>query len=459
MISGRRALLVGTLMWVLVTIWFWPQIASFGDEVGYLGEARSVLAGHFRPLPGELGIATDGVGGGVARYPLFPSLLFAPFMAVWPRLVFSVGVAATVIICWLAARILESWGDDSAFALLLLAHPTVVLIARTATADLPLCAFMLATWWCFRNDRWRSAVACCVGLFATKATGFVVGIALIGGELLRRLPALRRGERQARAAVVTALIGIAAGFGAVIGCNHLSAGRSWFGYELNGIRPFSAGYLVTTAPVHLLHLFVLPPLLIGGAIPFWRRREFGPLAVIVGFGALMCAYFFVDSGTNRIETLVLSPRLLLPVVVFLLIGYADLLARFIGRLRAGVPAQRMLLIAATSGMAATVGFVHARWQRPAGQALAAAERIARADGIQELGVLPQAEKTGVLYAGATRAVRPADPKGSLLLCSSRSASYRAPLPAGTLSCDLAGYQSVFQADQFYVLRRAGVPEP
>src|SRR5436190_3292427 len=174
--AGRRTLMLGALAWLGGMFVLWPAIASFADDVGYLGEARLLLAGHLRPQ----GVADLGVWQlGVSKYPLLPSALFAPFLEVWPRAVFVVGIAAALFTCWLAARILESWDDDPAAALLLLAHPTMILIARTATADVPQCAFMLGAWWCFRNDRWAATIACCGGLFAIKATGVMIGAALL----------------------------------------------------------------------------------------------------------------------------------------------------------------------------------------------------------------------------------------------------------------------------------------
>src|SRR5439155_26439887 len=137
----------------------------------------------------------------------------------------------------------------------------------------------------------RATIACCAGLFATKATGAIIGAALLGGEMLRRLPALRRGERQARVALATAAAAGTAGLALVIVCNELSAGRAWFGYYFGTVPPFSLAHFSSTAPRQLLSVLAIPPLLIAGAWPFWPRRDFGPLAVIVGLGAAMCFYF------------------------------------------------------------------------------------------------------------------------------------------------------------------------
>jgi hypothetical protein len=457
MVTGRRALIAGALAWLAIMVVFWPVTASFGDCVGYLGEARLLLAGHLRPQ----GQADIGIWQlGVSKYPLFPSALLAPLLAIAPRAVFAIGAAAALVTCWLAARVLESWDVDPVAALLVLAHPTIILVSRTAMADVPECALMLGAWWSFRNDRRIATVACCAGLFAIKATGGMLGAAILGGEMLRRMPSLRRREEQARRALATALLATAAGFATVIACNELSTGRYWFGYDFGGIPPFSPAHLATTAPKQLINVLVIPPLLIAGALPFWRRREWGPLAVIFGFGGAMCFYFFVDYGTNWIETLVLAPRLLLPVIVFLLIGYGALLAQLARHLGARPALLRAALGAATMGGALVIGFRHARYQRPGAEALAGAERIARDAGVRELGVLPEADKVGVMFSGNVHFVDRRHPAGMLLLCNARSASYRAPLPEGTLSCVLPGYRLVERAGDFAVLQRIeGQPGP
>ena len=280
---GGRALALGMFCWLARGAPFWPAVASFADDVGYLGEARLLLAGQLRPGPGDIGIWQHGV----AKYPLFPSLLFSPLLALWPRAVFAVGIGAALLTCWLAARVLESWGDDPAWALVLLAHPTLVIVSRTATVDVPLCALMLATWWSLRNDRRSTAVVSGAALFMIKVTGGVIALALLGGELLRRLPALRRREPEALAALRTALLAVALGVVAVAVANRLTTGGFWFAYEHPGVHTFWPSHLLTTAPSHLLTVVLMPPLLITGAAPFFQRRELGPLAVIVGFGALM----------------------------------------------------------------------------------------------------------------------------------------------------------------------------
>jgi hypothetical protein len=448
-----RGLAVGLVTWLVAAAVWWPAVASFGDEVGYLGEARIILEGRLAPQAGDVGIWLPGAVRAAPKYPLMPSLLMAPLLAMSSKSVFVLGIAAAIVAALLAARVLRSWGLDPTWALLVVAHPTVVIIARTAMTDVPLCALALATWWAFRRDRLALTVVLCAALCALKVTGGIVAGLLLGGDLLRRLPALRRREPEAIQALVAALAGLAAGAAVVVSGNELTTGTPWFAYEHGAMKPFSPAHFAATAPTQLLNVFVIPPLLVLGAVPYWRRRELGPLALICGFGGLMCFYFFVDSGRSRLETLVLAPRLLLPVVVFLLVGYADMLAVLTRRF-AGGSVLRMLLVTASAASAVAIGVVHARWQRPAAAALTAAERIAREVGSDELAVTPEADKAGILFRGRVQRFDRAGTPAAVVLCSDRPASYRAAgTAASTLSCELQGYRPRFRDGGFSVLVR------
>jgi hypothetical protein len=444
------ALAVGIVAWLAAMALYWPQALSFGDDVGYLGEAKLFLAGHILPGPRDPGIWTHTAHGLIPQYPLLGSLLLAPLLAIAPRAAFALGILAAVAMCWTASRILRSWGTSGAWALVLLAHPSVVILARTVTADIPLAAFTLGAWWALRQNKRAASMVLFGAMFAVKPPGFILGFGLVAGEWMR-IFLVKEPDAQRR--VITALLSIATGFACVFVSNELSAGSLWFAYDHGflGTPPFWYTYLPKTAPTHLRTLFFFPPLLILGAMPYWRRRELGPLCLIFGFGTMMCFYFFVDRGTTWVESLVLSPRLLLPVVVFLLVGYAELLARVAARLAANDRWVRPLLIAGTASIALAVSARHHRWQAPMADARAAAERIARQVGSAELGLAPESAKAGLLFPGPTPLVSMADATVPVVLCSTRSASYRAP--DGVFSCDAPGYRVDYSSGGFEVLVR------
>jgi hypothetical protein len=442
------------LLWALVMCLTWPAALSFADEVGYVGQAKLLLAGHVRPHPTDPGLWIDTPHGPTIKYPLLVPFLFAPLVAVAPRLVFASGIAAALAITWLAGRALRAWGRNPAFALVVLLHPTVALIARTAMADLPLAAFALGGWWALRRDR-RVAGAVALALTVpAKPTGFLIALALVAGEALVLRHALLARERRAVARVAWAAAGFGAGLVLAMALNLLAAGKLWFGYSHDFLStpPFWYTYFPTAAPRTALSLLALPPLLIAGAWPFWRRRDAGPLLLIGGLGFMMCFYFFNDTGRTALETLVLAPRLLLPVIVFLLLGYADLLAGAAAQLPRARTAIAAALLLAPAALALAIAVRHRRWQEPERVALESASRLAAALGSRELGLTPEASKVGILYRGRTTWVRGDardDRHPPVVLCAGRSWSYRTADTA--LSCRLPGYDVVGQTEAGFEL--------
>ena len=442
------------MAWLVVMILYWPAGLSFGDDVGYLGEAKLILAGRVLPRPDDVGFWVQTAHGWLPKYPLFVSLLMLPLVAVTPRAAFVVGMAAAIGLGWIGSRILKSWGSNPVWALLLIAHPTVVILARTAMADVPLSVFALGAWWALRQHRRAATVLFLMALIATKATGFVLGFALALGDLLRLLPALCARDRDAWARVRTIAAGLLAGFTLLFATNEISAGGLWFAYDNTflGTPPFWFTYFPKSAPAHLRTFLLLPPLLILGALPFWRRREWGPLCLIFGFGTMMCFYFFVDFGTTRLETLILAPRLVLPIVSFLLVGYADLLATLARRFLRGERFTALVLVAGTAAMVLVIDIRHRRWQAPMAEALRAATDATRDLGVHELGLTPEAAKAGLLFSGPTSFVERSNPKTAVVLCTVRSASYREPSD-GPYSCALPGYRSYRRVGDYDVLVR------
>jgi hypothetical protein len=321
-------------------------------------------------------------------------------------------------------------------------------------ADLPLSAFALGAWWSLHQKRRLAAVLFFAALFATKPTGLLLGLALAGGEILRLLPAARRRAPESRWRAGTAVLGVAAGVLVVCATNQLTTGGPRFAYDHRflGTPPFWPTYLAKTGAAHLRTFLLFPPLLILGVLPWWRRFELGPLCLILGFGTMMCFYFFVDFGTTRIESMTLAPRLILPAVVFLLIGYADILAGLAQRLRLGDRPAGILLTVGTTAIALVIGYRHSRWQMTMNEALTAAAQISKSIGAHELGVTPEAAKAGMLFPGPTRLVTRDDPDAAVILCSTHSASYRQPAD-GPYSCALPGYASFHRAGAYEVLIR------
>jgi hypothetical protein len=459
---------VGVVLWVAVIVATWPRALSFVDEVGYVGRTKLLLEGHLSYVPGSPGLWLETDRGRVGVYPLLQSLLLAPFAAFWPRAMFALGVCEAVFLAVLARAILKSWGKSPLWAGLVLAYPTIAILARTTMADLGLATATLAGWWALRRGRRVATVAWLAILVALKPTGAVLALGVVAGEALSSRAALRARDPAAWRRVAWGVAGGAGGLVIVVAGNLLSNGRAWFDLPRAHDGPlFELAALPRVAPLHAATILAVPPLLGLGALAYWRRRELGPLVASAGFFAMMCVYYFVDVGVNRVETLVLAPRLLLPVVTFLLVGYAALLDDLAARVGATRPADGdappsprpalaaalfVLPLAVVSG----VSLAHTRSQRDMGIVRDVASAVADAHGEHTLGVTPLALKAGLLHEGPTRLYDPAGDRPAAVFCSEVWPSHRAGARragAHPASCELPGYHPINARGGFFALAR------
>jgi hypothetical protein len=454
--------LVAVFLWIAVIVASWPRAVSFVDEVGYVGRAKLLLGGHLHYLPGSLGVWMNTPHGVVGKFPLLPSLLLAPLVAIAPRAAFALAVAAAVLLTVTARAALKSWGRSPLWALAILAHPSVVILARTAMADVPQAAAAVAAWWACKRGRAGATIIWLTLLVALKETGKVLAFAIVAGEAASSWSALRARDPAALRRVGLGVVGAALGFALSLAGTRIANGSFASGYEAlhEHIRPFALSYALDRVPTHLVTLLLVPPLLVAGAWTFWRRRDLGPLFVAGGTLALMCVYFFADTGASRLETLVLAPRMILPVVAFLLIGYGaafDGLVRRLGRAAAGdAPAPLPVwaaggLLAATLASVGGVSLVHWRAQRDMGLVGEVASAVADAHGERTLGVTKGAIKVGVLHDGPTTLFDPGRSRPAAVLCSEVAASHRAGGPRS--SCALPGYHPIDARGGFVALAR------
>jgi hypothetical protein len=455
---------VGVALWVAVILATWPRALSFSDEVGYVGRAKLLLAGHLSYVPNSPGVWVPTDRGLVGKYPLFQSLLLAPLAALAPRAMFAVGVAAAVIFAVTARAIMRSWGKSPLWAVLVLAHPTIVLLARTTMADMGQATAVVASWWALRSGRRLATVGWLAILVALKPTGAVLAFGIVAGEALSSVAALRARDRATWRRLAWGVAGGLAGFAVLVTCNYVANGHAWFDYThaAPGAPPFALSNFATVASAHAKTLVLVPPLLFLGALPYWRRRELGPLVVSAGFVAMMCVYYFVDVGANAVETLGLAPRLLMPVVAFLLIGYAALLADLAARVGgtpsiAGAPAPTLrpglagALLIVPLVVVSGISLRHARVQRDMGLVRDVASAVADAHGERTLGMTANACKAGLLHEGPTTLFDPVRNRPAAVFCSEVSASHRAGRERS--SCGFPGYHTIVARAGFYALAR------
>ena len=80
--DGDRLLAAGMLLWTLVFCLHWPAALSFGDEIGYVGQARLLLQGQVRPSADSPGVWVPTPHGPAIKYPLL-----LPILPGWPAAV------------------------------------------------------------------------------------------------------------------------------------------------------------------------------------------------------------------------------------------------------------------------------------------------------------------------------------------------------------------------------------
>jgi hypothetical protein len=454
---------VGIALWSAVIYATWPRALSFGDEVGYVGRAKLLLEGHLRYVANSPGIWLATPQGTVGKYPLLPSLLLAPFLAIAPRASFAVGLLSALLLALTARAILKSWNKSPLWALVVLAHPTIVILTRTDMADMPQAAAVVAGWWALRRGRPLATVGWLMLLVAIKATGAVLALGLVAGEAASSLRALRARDPATWKRLAWGAGGGVAGLVLLLALNLAATGKLWFSYDHStlGTPPFWYTYLPASGPAHLATLLLDPPLLVAGAWAYWRRRELGPVLLSGGYIALMCLYYFVDVGVDWLESLVLSARLILPAVAFLLIGYAawldDLLQRFARRSgreahpELVAPLVALALVAIPFVVAAGVSRRHDQFQRPMDAVREIASAAADAHGERTLGLTPNACKVGLMHNGPTTLFDPVSNRTAVVFCSQVSASHRAPEPP--TSCVIPGYHTLMTREGYYALAR------
>jgi hypothetical protein len=385
--------------------------------------------------------------GPIGRYPLTLPLLIAPWLAITPRAAFALGVLAAVGLTYWTSRLLEEWGRSPSWALVVLAHPTLVIVSRTIMADVVFSACTVGAWLALRRRRVPLCVLGFALLSCIKPTGALVGAGLILGEALRAPAGLRW--------LVPAALGCLVGVLGLLGMNLLTTGSWRFGYaraQATDVPAFGLRYVGHNLRSYAPALLLCPPLLVFGVVPLWRRRELGALCASAALGSSMIGYFFVDWGRSWLESLVLAPRLILPVVCLLLVGYADLLAGLAAR------RERLCLAAvcaAAVSCALAVSLAHRRWQEPLGRALASAARLADHDGARRLALTQAALKQGLLYAGETLLFDATAHNAAVVLCSTATPSHR--LATERIRCNYLGYRVAATGEGFAVLVRT--PEP
>lgn len=333
--SGRRSddrwLFACMLAFVAIYAVFYPLIYTSIDEASTFGMAYVLRHGSITPAPDFFpSISPIGLHGRMYRFPIgFPTVLAALTGLGW-RAFFLVNPILHLIATWCFSRILRANRISVRYAALYLLYPCFVLFDRTLLSDPFAASLTTIALYCLVKRRPIGAGLCLGFALAARSVSSIVALLMIAG-----LFASDWRERDStpiwRGQAVRFAVG-AAPFWCAILC------YNW--YTMGGIfkSPYSAGQLsphglAAAGPLYVLSLLVmLPGMLLA---PFLYRGQFWRtgLAATVTATLVAAAYNQSTYGNNFAETLLSTPRQVLPVMPFFLLAYCAVLARWLPEAR------------------------------------------------------------------------------------------------------------------------------
>lgn len=360
--ADDRRLLVCMALFALIYLLFYPRLYTSIDEastfrMAYVLRHGSIFTHDDGFFPS---ISPPGPHGRLYRFPIgFPALL-APLTFFGWRAFFLLNPALHLLATWLFARILRACRIPPAYAVLYLLYPAFVLFDRTLFSDgfaASLTTVALYFLLCRQRAFWAGL---CLGLALTvRAASAPVAALVFLGLLVADLRGGRRPLRQSRALLF--------GLGALPFCI-INGLYNWATLGSPFRSAYSAGQLslhglLTIGPLYALALLaVFPGMLLA---PFFYRGAYWKIGLAATTVVLLLAVTYNEStfGNNALQTLLSTPRQVLPVMPFYLLAYCGVLARLLPesrlrRWRAFEAAAVLLLV-----LAVGISYMHQKYLR------------------------------------------------------------------------------------------------
>lgn len=368
---------------------FYPPTHGVKDEVGFINEgyvlahgATSAEGAGFDSLPDFIEVGGVHLGW---RNP-GRSLLIVPFLLVGGyRAIFVSGLVLHLALIFVGGGIMEEQCVNPLWIFLIAAHPTLVLYSRTVMGDTGAALFLLLA---FQRLTQRNPSGVQVGLFVGLAVLMRYHSAIV---IPTAAPLLAKEQRRQ-----FLFSSVAVGMLAVLWDECL------FGSLLPPAHPgfFSLSFVWAHSLQYAASLMLLWPLSLV-ALAFRSPVRRAVLAFVLPFLCLFIPYYWMDSGNNWVESLVLQQRLIQPIIPILVVQYAIVLNNMVKRL-GGRQSGLVMRMTAVVGclLVFTVNRVHQRH-------------------LQEL-------------VGERRLLRATVPDGAVLLCNWNVAKLVAVPEEGTL---------------------------
>ncbi len=313
---------------------YYPPIFAIRDESIYLSMTRLLRAGSWYAENPAIPMITvvEALGHRVPLYPPGNAVFLLPFSMMGWQSVFLAGFFLHIAGSWLFSRMAEFFDADTPLAFLLyFLFPPFLLYSRTIMSDMPSMVLFLAACVCYFNPKGsRAGAGALLGLNLFFRVSNAVLVVPFGIALL--LNALRRREWKAFLFFCAGVIPFAVG---VLIYNAYFLGSPFLtGYStaISGVENFGFKYLPGNLAHYLISLCLMYPLMLAGV--FLNRKQYR-IEIFLLLGILLAffgAYYFYDHFPGRLATWGFGTRFLFPVMPFLILAYADLLDRALGRL-------------------------------------------------------------------------------------------------------------------------------
>ena len=360
--ADRRWLLVVMALFAGIYLVFYPPIYTSIDEASTFRMALAMHHGWFIPHDPEFfpSISPIGIPGRMYRFPIgFPAVLSLASVFGW-RAFFLVNPLLHLTAAWCFGRILQSNRISAKYAVLYLLYPCFILFTRTLYSDAFAASLTTTALYLILCRRSPGSAGLCLGLaFAARAASAPVAILLFLSLLLWDQ---RRGLLSWRRALsLRFLLGVTP-FLVCVGAYNIYTMGSPF-RSTYSIAQLSLHGLISTGPLYAVSMLIFYPGLL--LAPFLYRGVYWKTVLAAATLILLTAASYDEStyGNTALQTLLSTPRQLLPVMPFYLLAYCGLLAKcfpepFLRRVRAFEVAAVLLL-----GMTIVISFLHQQYQQ------------------------------------------------------------------------------------------------
>ncbi len=315
--SDKIPLILYPMLLAIILFIFYPPYYAISDEQAYLSTAYALGKG-------TLFLDNAGLKNTIAairtekhlinKYPVGNSLLLAPFTIINWKLGFLRNYIFFFAGFLLFLKILDHYSIDRKMALLYLLHPSIILYSRTLMSDIPSMFFALLGVYLILKKKYYLA-----GIFLgfnllIRYTNLLIPLGICAGILL---------EKRFKD-VLKILPGVFLGLSLLLLYNWIAWGSFILPFIRTGGGTFSMKYLGTSGLYYLISLNVLYPfMLVITLIQGIKRKFTGFLFTTLMFLITYSFYYYIDRGSNLIETLVMGQRFMLPVIPLMLLLYTN----------------------------------------------------------------------------------------------------------------------------------------